>query len=167
MAGLPGTGKSTLARALADHTHGAILSKDEVRAALFSPNNLEYSLKQDDFVMDVMLDTARYLLQCDPARKSFFDGRTFSRRYQIDRVLKFAAELNQPWAILECVCSDESAKHRLDRDLDTSHLAANRNFALYLEVKNRFEPIIYPKTVIDTDRELDDCVEQATAAITK
>jgi predicted kinase len=167
MAGLPGTGKSTLARALADHTHGAILSKDEIRAALFSPNDIEYSVKQDDFVMEVMLDTARYLLQSNPTRKIFLDGRTFSRRYQIDRVLKLVGELNQPWAILECACSDESAKQRLDRDLDTSHPAANRTFALYLEVKNRFEPIIYPKTIINTDAALETCIEQAAAAIAK
>ena len=37
MAGLPGTGKTTLARELAQRTQGALLSKDEIRAALFSP----------------------------------------------------------------------------------------------------------------------------------
>jgi predicted kinase len=167
MAGLPGTGKSTLTRVLADRTHSAILSKDEIRAAFFSPNDIEYSVQQDDFVMEAMLDAARYLLQSDRNRKVFLDGRTFSHRYQIDRVLKLAGELNQPWVILECVCSDESARQRLDRDVDSSHPAKNRTFALYLEVKTRFEPITYPKTVIDTDHELAENVEQAIAAIQK
>ena len=36
MAGLPGTGKSTLARALAQRLAGAVLDKDEIRAALFA-----------------------------------------------------------------------------------------------------------------------------------
>src|ERR1035438_7672853 len=58
MAGLPGTGKTTLARELAHRTQGALLSKDEVRAALFSPEDIEYSVKQDDFVMEIMLDAA-------------------------------------------------------------------------------------------------------------
>jgi predicted ATPase len=92
MAGLPGTGKTTLARELARRTQGAVLSKDEIRAALFSPEDIEYSVPQDDFVMEAMLDTARYLLQSTPARKLFLDGRPFSRRYQIDRVLDFARE---------------------------------------------------------------------------
>jgi predicted kinase len=166
MAGLPGTGKTTLARELAHRTQGALLSKDEIRAALFSPEDIEYSVKQDDFVMEIMLEAARFLLQNSPTRKIFLDGRTFSSRYQIDRVLKFASELTQPWTIIECICSDESARRRLDLEPDTSHPANNRTFALYLEVKARFEPILYASTVVDTDQSLDHCVEQALAAVT-
>jgi predicted kinase len=166
MAGLPGTGKTTLARELAHRTQGALLSKDEIRAALFSPVDIEYSVKQDDFVMEVMLTAARYLLQNTPTRKIFLDGRTFSRRYQIDRVLKFARELAQPWTIIECTCSDESARRRLDLEPDPSHPAHNRTFALYLEVKARFEPITYQKTIVSTDEPREQCVQQAMAALT-
>jgi predicted kinase len=165
MAGLPGTGKTTLARELAHRTQGALLSKDEIRAALFAPKDIEYSVKQDDFVMEVMLEAARFLLQKTPTRKVFLDGRTFSRRYQIDRVLKFAGELAQPWTIIECTCSDESARRRLDLEPDPSHPAHNRTFALYLEVKARFEPITYSKTIISTDQPLQRCIEQALAAV--
>jgi len=70
MAGLPGTGKTTLARELAQRTQGALLGKDEIRAALFSPEDIEYSVPQDDFVMEVMLDAARFLLQSTPTRRS-------------------------------------------------------------------------------------------------
>jgi len=37
MAGLPGTGKTTLARELAAGTSGRLLSKDEFRHAIFLP----------------------------------------------------------------------------------------------------------------------------------
>lgn len=163
MAGLPGTGKSTLARALADVTGGIVLSKDLIRAALFAPDDIEYSTTQDDFCMEIMLQAARFLIEKNPARKVFLDGRTFSRRYQIDRVLAFAAEVTQPWAIIECTCSEESARRRLE--LDPAHPARNRDFALYLEVKAHFETIAYRKTVIDTDQPLEDCVRQAVAAL--
>jgi predicted kinase len=165
MAGLPRTGKTTLARELARRTQGALLGKDEIRAALFLPEGIEYSPKQDDFVMEVMLDAARYLLQTAPARKIFLDGRPFSRRYQIDRVLEFARELAQPWVILECTCSDKSAGRRLDLEPDPSHPAHNRSFALYREVEARFEPITYPKTTISTDQPLEHCIERALAAL--
>src|SRR6202047_3077841 len=165
MAGLPGTGKTTLARELAHRTQGALLSKDELRAALFSPEDIEYSVKQDDFVMEIMLETSRFLLKNAPARKIFLDGRTFSRGYQIDRVLKFAGELAQPWMIIECTCSEESSRRRLDLEADPSHAAHNRTFALYLEVKARFEPINYPKTTINTDQPLEQRVDQVLAAI--
>jgi adenylylsulfate kinase len=165
MAGLPGTGETMLARELAHRTQGALLSKDEIRAALFSPEDIEYSVKQDDFVMEVMLEAAGYLLRKTPTRKIFFDGRTFSRRYQIDRVLKFASELAQPWTIIECTCSDESARQRLDLEPDPAHPAHNRTFALYLEVRARFEPITYPKTTICTDQPIEQCLEQGLAAV--
>ncbi len=163
MAGLPGTGKTTLAHALAEITAGSVLSKDQIRAALFSPEDIEYSTAQDDFCMDVMLQAARFLLQKNPQRKVFLDGRTFSRRYQIDRVLAFAADLSQPWTILECTCSVESVRRRID--LDPSHPARNRTFSLYEDVKARFERITYQKTVIDTDQPLEQSVRQAIAAL--
>jgi predicted kinase len=165
MAGLPGTGKTALARELAHRTQGALLSKDVIRAALFSSSDIEYSVMQDDFVMETMLEAARFLLQKAPTRKVFLDGRTFSRSYQIDRVLILANELNQPWRIIECSCSDESARRRLDLEPDATHPARNRSFALYLAVKARFEPITYAKTVVDTDQPLEHCVEQALAAL--
>jgi predicted kinase len=166
MAGLPGTGKTTLARELAHRSEGALLSKDEIRAALFAPDDIEYSARQDDFVMEVMLEAVRFLLQNNPARKIFLDGRTFSRRYQVDRVLKFARELGQPWVIIECTCSEESARRRLDLELDPTHPAHNRTFALYVEVKARVEPITYAKTTINSDQPLEKCIEQALAAVT-
>src|SRR5690349_17021929 len=108
MAGLPATGKSTLARELARRTSGRVLSKDEVRHALFLPGEIEYSTRQDDFCLQLMLETAAYLLARKPAQKIFLDGRPFSRRYQIDNVLTAAVSLQQSWRILECICSDET-----------------------------------------------------------
>ena len=167
MAGLPGTGKTTLARELARHTQGALLGKDEIRAALFAPQDIDYSVTQDDFVMEVMLQAARFLLQTSSARKIFLDGRPFSRRYQIDRVLQFANELAQPCRIVECICSDESARRRLDLEPDALHPARNRSFALYLEMKATFEPITAEKIVVWTDNPLELCIEQAKAAVAK
>jgi adenylylsulfate kinase len=116
--------------------------------------------------MDLMLDAARFLLQRSPDRTIFLDGRTFSRRYQIDRVLGFAGEVGQPWRIIECSCSSESARRRLDYQHDESHPAQNRTFALYLEMKSKFESIIYPKTTVNTDEPLDRCLSRALAALT-
>src|SRR5579864_5841692 len=139
MAGLPGTGKSTLARELAARTSGRVLSKDEIRHAIFLREEIEYSSAQDDYCLQVMLETAGYLLSRHPIRMILLDGRPFSRRYQIDNVLAAAASLHQPWRILECVCSDETVRRRLEADSKgASHPAGNRDYALYLEVRARF-----------------------------
>ena len=164
MAGLPATGKSTLARELARLTDGAILSKDEIRAAIFTSAYTDYSSEQDDFIMEVMLDAARFLCRRSPKGSIFIDGRTFSRTYQIERALAVADGICQPWRIIECICSETSAHRRLE-DPDPNHPAHNRSFELYLQVKARFEPITKPKTLIDTDLPFTQCVQQALAAL--
>jgi adenylylsulfate kinase len=166
MAGLPGTGKSTLARELAARTSGRVLSKDEIRQAIFLPDEIEYSSRQDDFCLQLMLETAGDLLSRNSARAIFLDGRPFSRRYQIQNVLAAAASLHQPWRIVECVCSEETARRRLTADAEAGeHPAGNRNYQLYLEVKSRFEAIIHVKSVIDTEQPLETCVQLALAAL--
>jgi predicted kinase len=166
LAGLPGTGKTALARELAARTSGRVLSKDELRHSIFAIEEVDYSSRQDDLCMQLMLATAAFLLQQHPTRFIFLDGRPFSRRYQIDNVLSFAASLHQPWKILECTCSEGTATQRLKQQITTqSHLAANRNQQLYEEVKSRYEAITLIKTVINTDEPLASCVEQALAAL--
>jgi predicted kinase len=164
MAGLPGSGKTTLAQELALRTSGRVLNKDEVRQSLFAANEIEYSSRQDDFCLQVMLETAGYLLQRDQNRTVFLDGRPFSRRYQIENVVNAAASMRQTWRIFECICAEEVVKQRLEEQAE-KHPAANRNYQLYLEVRSRFEAITFPKTVIDTDQPLEVCVEQAVLAL--
>jgi len=166
MAGLPGTGKSRLARELALRTDGRVISKDEVRHALFAAEEIEYSSRQDDFCQQIMLAVTSELLQANRNRIIFLDGRPFSRRYQINNVVKAAAALHQCWRIIECVCSEEVAKLRLERQSALgSHPAGNRDCQLYLDVRARFEAITLPKLVVDTERPLEDCIELATREI--
>jgi len=166
MAGLPGTGKSTLARELARLTSGRVLSKDDFRHALFTAEEIEYSTHQDDVCQELMLQTAGYLLGRERERMVFLDGRPFSRRYQVENVLAAADSMHQPWRILECVCSEETARLRLGRDIEGGgHPAGNRNYQLYLAVKERFEAITVPKAVIDTSRDLDLCAREALKAL--
>jgi len=162
MAGLPGAGKSTLARALAARVNGAVLDKDEIRQSLFAPADIEFSTEQDDFCMEVMLETAGYLLRKDTLRIVFLDGRPFSRRYQIERVIEYANGLGQPWRIVECVCSEQTARRRIE---EQQHPAANRDFALYLRVKGRFEEITFVRAVVDMERPLQECVEVALRSL--
>src|SRR5262245_22363409 len=162
MAGLPGTGNSTIARSLAQRLPGAVLDKDLIRAALFGPQHVEYSRSQDDFCQEIMLRTAAYLIGNNLSLYVLLNGRTFSRRYQRDRVFEFCSQLEMKWAILECICSEQTALARLEKAVfERVHPAVNRTPDLYQSIRKVWESIDAPKLVIDTDASLDSCVERA------
>jgi predicted kinase len=166
LAGLPASGKSFLGRALAAALPACILDKDVIRAALFPPDEIEYSTEQDDFCLSIMLEVAEYILQKDPAKTVILDGRPFARRYQRAQVATFASLHAISMLIIECVCSDESARERLQKSAAAdAHLARNRDYALYLRLKAAFEPIEEPKLLVNTDQDLQACLSMALAYV--
>jgi predicted kinase len=154
-AGLPGTGKSTLARALAEHLGGAaILDKDRVRGALFPGALTDYSAHQDQLCMRAILEAAAYLTERRRVDYIFFDGRTFSQQAQIEDVLLAAARAGARWRIVHVTCADAVAEERLARS-DPSHPAKNRDPALYRRIQQHFEPITQAKLEVDTTAGID------------
>lgn len=166
MAGLPGTGKTTLARAIAVETSGVVLNKDDIRSVLFSPGDVEYSTEQDDFCIKLLLESASFLLGRNPSRIVLIDGRPFSKRTQLQQVLDTAESLQQEWRILECACPEESARRRLEESRG-EHPAANRDYDLYLRVKSNWQEITLAKTMIDTGKPLEECLASALRALSQ
>jgi predicted kinase len=148
-AGLPGTGKSTLARAIAERLGAAVLDKDRVRGALFPGALTDYTAQQDELCMRAMLEAAAYLTERERVEYIFFDGRTFSRQAQIEDVLLAAARAGALWRVVHVKCADAVAEERLARS-DPSHPAQNRDAALYRRIKQQFEPITQAKLEVDT-----------------
>ncbi len=164
MVGLPGTGKSTLSRALVERYGGFVLDKDVIRPALFGPSQIDYSVEQDDFCQDVMLETAGYLLKRKPELRVFLDGRPFSRKYQRERVQTAASQIDTPFALIECTARQETALQRIRRDLESGqHLAANRTEELYFVKKRDFErePLTESRLTIDSDQNFKQSIELA------
>lgn len=156
LAGLPGTGKSTLAGCLGERLGAVVLDKDRVRAALFPPPVLDYSPVQDDITMAAIYKAAAVVLRADPRRAVILDGRTFLRPGQVQPLL----ELGERPFLIECVCDDAVARDRLERDqAEARHPAGNRTFALYQSLKVSAEPIPIPHLVLDTGKTpLEECV---------
>ncbi|HEY4900375.1 MAG TPA: AAA family ATPase [Terriglobales bacterium] len=162
MAGMPGTGKTALAKALAKRLDGVVLSKDEVRAALFPRRAITYSSGQDDFCMSVVLMAAQRIAADHTVPFVFLDGRTFSRTLHVKRVTRAAASIGADLSILHLHCPESLALERIKQDT-AKHPAKNRDPLLYFLVKSYFEPITLPQLDVDTSRSLDECVEECAA----
>jgi predicted kinase len=158
-AGLPGTGKSTLARALAGRLDAAILDKDRVRGALFPGSLTDYSASQDQVCMRAMLAAAAYLTEHRRVHFIFFDGRTFSTQAQRDEVLLAAKQAGAKSRILHVTCTDAVAEQRLTA-VDPEHPAQNRDPALYRAIKQHFEPIHDTRLDVDTTLGVDRVMDQ-------
>jgi predicted kinase len=166
MAGLPGTGKSTLAARLAAELGGVVISKDVVRAALFPGDALDYSSAQDHIAITAVYEAAEYILALT-ARPVFIDGRTFSKPGQLDAPVALAAELCVDFRVIECVCSDDVARARLAADHAAgAHPAGNRTPDLHDRAKAAAVPLTVPRLTLDTGAlPLEECVRRAKAYI--
>ena len=167
LAGLPGAGKSTLARALSVRLGGVILDKDRVREALFPDALTDYTREQDDLCMRAIYEAAVYLSRQGlngqgMAAYVFLDGRTFSRREQIEEAVHAAEQAGAVCRILHVVCADDVAEARLSAQ-DPTHPARNRDAHLYRMVKNRFEEIARPHATVDTTNGVEPILDTAAA----
>jgi predicted kinase len=157
MAGLPGTGKSTLATALADALPAVVLDKDKLRAGLIPSERIEYSRAQDDYIFELLIKAAQYNL--NRGRNVILDGRTFTRGYQVERVLLFANEVGSDLHFIECVCPEAMALQRLAEDRAAAiHPAADRGAELYRSLRAEADPILRDHLVIETDQEVETLV---------
>lgn len=153
MAGLPGVGKTTLARALAPHLDAVVLDKDRVRLGIFGPSHVDYTDEQDDFCVDLMYRATAWLRLRDPIPSVILDGCTYTRADQVITLRRVALELGEPLQIIECTCDDAIALARIESDRAAArHPATNRDSALYRRFQANAAPITEPKLVLETGR---------------
>lgn len=149
-AGLPGSGKSTLANVLAAELQAVLLNKDVIRAALFT-ELVEYSSRQNDFCMDVLYQVAAYHFHHFPERTVIIDGRTYSKRYQLERLLKLVQQWDCEFYLIECQASLETLISRVKRDEET-HLARDRTVEMLQQAYQSKEICTYPRLELQTDQ---------------
>ena len=132
ISGLPGTGKTHLAKQIEAQTGAIRLSRDEIRAQL-SPSPT-YSEAEKAETFEFMLLVAGYELA--QGSDVILEGMPFSRQSERDAARNLASKAGAELELVYCVCPEEVA---LERIAAQEHMAADRNEALYFEVKSRFE----------------------------
>lgn len=150
LAGLPGTGKSALAQALATELRAPVFDKDELRRALFG-QQVRYSSEQNDAAARASYGAAGAALR-GGAATVVLDGRTYSRRIHVQELQQFARECGAELVLVECRCEPSIARERIehDRKLGT-HPAPDRTTELHDRLARDSEPIDAHLT-LDTSR---------------
>ena len=143
VAGLPGCGKSTVARLLAERLDGLLLRTDAIRKALFpSP---DYSPEESIRTYAEFYRKAEAGL--DAGRAVVMDA-TFYSRASREQAAAIARRTGVSWHLLLITAPEEIVRERIaQRTNDIS----DADFRVYLEMKALFEPITEAEThtVID------------------
>ena len=135
--GLPGAGKSIVARALAAEFGLHRVCRDELRRAMFPQCSYSYAEKRAAF-RAVLLAVE---VNCALGRGSVIDGVTFSRRRDLERLDATLSPYQVTPLALFLDCPPETARQRVRHDLATGlHPAGDRSPELVDEIMARFDP---------------------------
>lgn len=135
--GLPGAGKTVVARALAAEFGLQRICRDAVRQTMFPDCRYSYAEKSAAF-RAVLLAVE---VNCALGRGSVIDGVTFSRRRDLVRLDATLAPYHVTPLAIFLDCPPETARQRVAHDIATGrHLAVDRSPELVDEVMARFDP---------------------------
>jgi len=156
MAGEPGTGKSTLARAIGRSTGAVVLDKDYVKAPLLDGGLSEDpagGLAYDVFfaIAASVLDQGHSIVLDSPA---FFPG-------VLDRGQKLARKTKTPYRIIECSCDQRAQEARLKSRRPLSSQLASMDAVRATMQRPGIVALEAPHLSVDTTRPEFECLKLA------
>ena len=135
--GLPGSGKSTVARALVHELGLRCVDRDALRMAMFP--RCRYSFMEKRAAFRALLLALE--INCMLGESTVIDGCTFSRRQDLLRVDQVARKLGFLPVAIHLDCPSPLARTRIEADIAADrHPARDRSPELVTEVMARFEP---------------------------
>ncbi len=150
--GLPGTGKTTIAKAVSQMVGATMLRTDVIRKEMLEKNT--YTEKERDAVYENMLVIADEKLR--NGENCVLDG-TFYKKSLRDAAGKIAKKNGSNFHIVECLLHEDIVKKRI---ISRKNDASDADFGVYKKARRNFEPIKEKHVVIDTSKDTKDCVDK-------
>ena len=155
--GLPGTGKSTLAKAVAEKIDAVYLNSDSIRLGMLEER--EYTEEEKKQVYEAMFEKSGEELK---KGKNVVLDATFYKKELREDAKETADEAGTKIFIIECVTHEDLLKERiLKRKKEETESEAD--FEVYKKVKMQFEPIEGEHLAVDTSMELERQIELVLA----
>lgn len=145
--GLPGTGKSTLAKNLAKKINATVLRTDVIRKELF--NRPRYTEEEKKLIYDILFLIAKYLLQ--NKNNVIVDG-TFYKKKIREKIYSIGEKTGSDLHIIECTSPEDVIIERMKRRDKRGKNLSDADFQVYKRIKDEFEPITRRHITIDTTR---------------
>lgn len=172
MTGLPGTGKTYLALNLIESLlhHYIYLSTDNIRRNLFDFSHHQYVPFGDKLYTQEKRDlvyNALYLITdilLTQQLSVIVDG-TFYSQTKRQPLFTICQRLNQKLIIIKTICSEDKIKQRIQGRKTQVENTSDADFNIYMEIKERFEPIIPPHLEINTEKNLPLILKEVKAYI--
>src|SRR3989344_4533122 len=140
--GLPGVGKSTLSKKLADMTGGMVLGSNYIRRQIFGcdaytcANVPLMPFTDQEIILSyrTILYCAELVLKCD--RTVIMDA-TFQKKMYVDMARDLAKKTGQKIVLIKVVCDEAVCKERMDRRVAEKKSDSIVGYEHHLEVKEK------------------------------
>ncbi|HDN81066.1 MAG TPA: ATP-binding protein [Chloroflexi bacterium] len=164
LSGLPGTGKSYLARKLCEQEPFVVIESDFVRKTLFNPPT--YSARESALVHKVCHTLIDRLLK--RGLRVIFDATNLVE-FQREYVYRLADRNGAKLVIVQTVAPEEVVRERLDKRTKARdvHDISDADWSVYARMKRRQQPIGRPHLVVDTSKDVDEAVRKIMRVIQK
>ncbi|MCJ7666747.1 MAG: ATP-binding protein [Anaerolineae bacterium] len=153
LSGLPGTGKSFLARRLAEALPFVIIESDVVRKILF-PQPL-YTAQESRWVHRTCHALMAKLLK--RGVRVIYDATNLIE-YHREIVYRIAQKAGARLVVVKTVASEEVVRERLRARQEEARELSDADWRVYRRMASRQEQVSHPHLVIDTSEDLEEAV---------
>ncbi len=146
--GLPATGKTTLARKVAEKTGAIILRTDVIRKEMFAEPKYTEDEKEQVY-NEMFLRAEKFLIK---GQAVILDANFYLQSLR-DRAGDVAVRTGKKYFIVECILDEEKVLERMNERISKGDASDANSIEVYRKIKSLWEPIHEPHIVIDTSGE--------------